>query len=110
MDGGMVEGNPDLHMTPQIQRELDTWRETGVYPFPSLGVDSQPSPSRYSPTDLRLIHHISSVATQMQAAEAGHSATWTKRVPMLVVTWIVLLLNRAAERLILKQVFEDCVK
>lgn len=87
MDGSMVKGTPDLNMSPQIQRELDDWRETGVYPFPSLGVDNQPSPSRYSQTDLRLIHHISSVAAQMQAAEPSNSAIWTKRVPMLVIAW-----------------------
>ena len=84
MDGSMVKGTPDLNMTPQIQRELDDWKKSGVYPFPSLGVDNQPSPLRYSETDLRLIHHISSVAAQMQAAEPSNSSIWTKRVPMLV--------------------------
>jgi len=71
-------------MTPQIERELDTWKKTGVYPFPNLGLERQPSPTRYSPTDLRLIHHISSIASQMRAVEPGNSAIWTKRVPMLV--------------------------
>jgi hypothetical protein len=85
MDGGMVEGNPDLNMTPQVLQELDRWRETGVYPFPNLGLEHHPSPSRYSPTDLRLIHHISSIASQMQAVEPSNSAIWTKRVPMYVV-------------------------
>ncbi|KAI5817316.1 hypothetical protein BZA77DRAFT_245301 [Pyronema omphalodes] len=84
MDGNMVEGHPDLAMNPQIQGELDTWRETGVYPFPSLELGNQPIPSRYSQTDLRLIHHISSIAAQMQAAEPGNSALWTKRVPMFL--------------------------
>lgn len=73
----------DLNITPAIQQELDIWRSTGVYPFPSLGVANQPSPAHYSPTDLRLIHHISAIAAQMQAAEAGGKyAVWTRRVPM----------------------------
>lgn len=108
MDGSLVEGHPDLKMTPQIQRELDNWRETGVYPFPSLGVVKHPSPSRYTATDLRLIHHISSVASQMQAAELSNSAIWTKRVPMLVNPGPRPHLQD--KRLILKQVSQDCVR
>jgi hypothetical protein len=89
MEGMIVKGNPDLRMTPQIQHELDTWRATEIFPFPTLGVVNHPSPSRYSPTDLRLIHHIACIASQMQAVE-GTSSIWTKRVPMLVVTWTFL--------------------
>ena len=84
MDGSAVEGNPDLMMTPQIERELTTWKETGVFPFPDLALDKQPVPGMYSITDLRLIHHISSVASRMQATEPNNSAIWTKRVPMYV--------------------------
>jgi hypothetical protein len=109
MDGGMVEGNPDLNMTPQVLQELDRWRETGVYPFPNLGLEHHPSPSRYSPTDLRLIHHISSIASQMQAVEPSNSAIWTKRVPMYVVS--VTSRSPHQKRLIMEQqVFEDRVE
>ncbi|KAA8895047.1 hypothetical protein FN846DRAFT_767616, partial [Sphaerosporella brunnea] len=88
MDRDVVEGNPDLNMTPQVLQELERWRETGVYPFPNLGLELHPSPSLYSQTDLRLIHHISSIASQMQAVEPSNSAIWTKRVPMYVAVSI----------------------
>ena len=75
-------GNPDLRMTPQIEQDLRQWRESGVYPFPSLGVTEQPPWNLYSPTDLRLIYHISSIANQMQAAEAQQQSVWVRRVPL----------------------------
>ncbi|KAL7269151.1 hypothetical protein RUND412_008198 [Rhizina undulata] len=85
MDAPLDEDlSPDLNITPQVQQELDSWRSTGVSPFPSLGVVDQPSPSRYSTTDLRLIHHISSVASQMQTAEPNKYSIWTKRVPIFL--------------------------
>lgn len=73
--------NPDLRMTPQIERDLQQWRETGVYPFPTLGITEQPSLAQRSNTELRLIHHISSIAAQMQTAESQHSV-WVRRVPL----------------------------
>lgn len=83
MESAVPDGIPDLKMTPQIQRELDAWRHEGIYPFPTLG--PAPSPHRYSQTDLRLIHHISEIAAQMQATDASSRyAIWTRRVPMYV--------------------------
>ncbi|TGZ79403.1 hypothetical protein EX30DRAFT_308912 [Ascodesmis nigricans] len=80
-----TDGVPDLKMTPQIQRELDAWRNEGIYPFPTLENTHIPSPHQYSETELRLIHHISHIATQMQATDASSRyAIWTKRVPMFL--------------------------
>ena len=75
-------GNPDLRMTPQIEQALQQWRETGVYPFPCLGVTDQPTLTQYSDTDLRLIHHISSIAAQMQNVESQQHSVWVRRVPL----------------------------
>jgi len=79
-----ILANSDLRMTPQIERDIQLWRETGVYPFPSLGVTAQPTLTQYSNTDLRLIHHISSIADQMQNAEAQQRSVWVRRVPLYV--------------------------
>lgn len=87
-------GNPDLRMTPQIERDIRLWRETGVYPFPSLGVTEQPTLTQYSNTDLRLIHHISSIAAQMQNAEEQQHSVWVRRVPLYVQ---FLFMNRARD-------------
>ncbi|RPB29222.1 hypothetical protein L211DRAFT_262604 [Terfezia boudieri ATCC MYA-4762] len=81
-----VLGTPDLKMTPQIERDIRQWRETGVSPFPSLGVTEQPALTlaQYSNTDLRLIYHISSIAVQMQNAEAQQRSVWVRRVPLFL--------------------------
>lgn len=83
MDTALAEGVPDLRITPHIQKELDNWARNGIYPFPSLGLDHTPSPSLYGPSDLRLVHHISSVAARMQTVESSCTyAIWTRRIPM----------------------------
>lgn len=81
-DNPQMPGSPDLNISPRDQQELDNWITKGEWPFPSLGLSNEPSPSDYSPTDLRLIHHISSVAAQMQDSEPEKYQLWTKRVPM----------------------------
>lgn len=83
METAMAEGVPDLCITPQIQRELDTWRHTTAFPFPSLGLEHPPSPSLYGANDLRLVHHIASIANDMQVVDASSRyALWTRRIPM----------------------------
>lgn len=77
-----IPGSPDLNISLQDQQELDDWVGKGQWPFPSLGLNNEPSPSNYSSTDLRLIHHISSVAVQMQVSKPEEDQLWTKRVPM----------------------------
>jgi hypothetical protein len=79
-----IPGSPDLNISSQDQQELDNWVVKGEWPFPSLGLNNEPSPSSYSPTDLRLIHHISSVAVKMQESKPEKDQLWTKRVPMFV--------------------------
>lgn len=82
-----TSGNPDLRMTPQIVRDLQSWRKTGIYPFPSLGVTEQPSLVHLSDTDLRLIYHISSIATQIQNSESQDHSVWVKQVPVWVFSY-----------------------
>lgn len=75
-------GSPDLRMTPQIEQDLRNWRATGIYPFHSLGVTEQPPLAHRSDTDLRLIYHISSIATQIQNSESQDHSVWVARVPV----------------------------
>ncbi|KAH0614035.1 uncharacterized protein H6S33_005921 [Morchella sextelata] len=79
-----IPGSPDLNISSQDQQELDNWVVKGEWPFPSLGLNNEPSPSSYSPTDLRLIHHISSVAVKMQESKPEKDQLWTKRVPIFL--------------------------
>ena len=81
-------------MTPQIERDIQRWRETGLYPFPSLGVTEDTTLTQYSDTDLHLIHHISSIAAQMQNAEAQQHSVWVRRVPLYVQ---LLFMNQARD-------------
>ncbi|KAF8473580.1 hypothetical protein BDZ91DRAFT_408105 [Kalaharituber pfeilii] len=77
-------GPPDLKMTREIEQHLRQWRETGVSPFPSLGVTVHPPLSEYSNTDLRLMYHISNIAAQMEKAESPQHSVWVSRVPLFL--------------------------
>ncbi|RPB13171.1 putative ubiquitin carboxyl-terminal hydrolase 2 [Morchella conica CCBAS932] len=88
-----IPGSPDLNISSQDQQELDNWVVKGEWPFPSLGLNNEPSPSSYSPTDLRLIHHISSVAVKMQESKPEKDQLWTKRVPIDFVMHSLLALS-----------------
>ena len=94
LEGMGTGGEPDLGTSLQDKRELERWIDTGEYPFPNLGLQGQIHPLKYTPTELRLIHHVSTVATQMQNAEPDKYSIWTKRVPMFAAPLVSpVLLN-----------------
>lgn len=79
-----VPGRPDLMWTPQVDAALREWQQTGIFPFPSLGLYPAPMPHLYKPQDLRFIYHLASVYDQMAANDANNFTLWTRYIPTLL--------------------------
>lgn len=67
--------------TPQIEREIEAWQQTGIFPFPELGLQSIDQFRKLSSIDLRLIYHVSSMYQDMQRIDFIHCTLWANEVP-----------------------------
>lgn len=76
---------PDLLTTPEIERELDAWRMTGNPPFPELRLSSQGYWYRFSPVDLRLIHHIAGLSIDLHRRGYSACMVWAEKMPAYVL-------------------------
>jgi hypothetical protein len=72
---------PNLLWTPEIEATIDLWRQTGEFPFPELQVYPQPQWHALSRTDLRLIHHLSTISNEMFRNRTSKSTLWTDMMP-----------------------------
>jgi hypothetical protein len=70
--------------TPQIEAAIKDWQNTGVFPFPSLGIYPAPFPHLYSFEDLRLIYHVASLYHELAALDANNFTLWTRHIPTLL--------------------------
>lgn len=75
---------PDLLWSPGIKRDIEVWRRTEQFPFPEMHLEPQPAVQNYSLTDLRLMHHISSVSRDMQLRGSSTFVIWTDKIPTYV--------------------------
>lgn len=75
---------PNLLWTPEIETTIEVWRQTGEFPFPDLRVYPQPQWRALATTDLRLIHHLSSISNEMVRNRTSKSTLWTDMMPKLV--------------------------
>jgi hypothetical protein len=73
---------PDLLWTPQIEQEIAIWQQTGNFPFPNLAVYPAPLPQFYTIEDLRLIHHVASISSELSLNGAGTFTIWTSQIPL----------------------------
>jgi hypothetical protein len=83
-DGLRLSGQANLLWTPEIERNVDLWRQTGHFPFPDLQIAPQPQWQTFSKTDLRLIYHLSSVCWEMQQSRTSKLTIWTQVMPKYV--------------------------
>ena len=83
---------PNLLWTPQVESEIETWQQTGVFPFPELGLRAFDQFHKLSSIDLRLIHHISSIYRDMQRIDFIHCTLWASQVPKYVLKACLALL------------------
>jgi hypothetical protein len=72
---------PNLLWTPEIDAVIELWRQTGEFPFPELRVYPQPQWRAYPKTDLRLIHHLSSISNEMFRNRTSKFTIWTDMMP-----------------------------
>lgn len=72
---------PDLMWTPENEAAIEKWRQTGVFPFPSLNIYPAPAPQLLTKEELRLIHHVASISHQMMEIGANGFTMWTRQIP-----------------------------
>ncbi|KAI9721703.1 MAG: hypothetical protein M1812_002037 [Candelaria pacifica] len=71
----------NLLWTPEVEREIELWQQSGRFPFPELRLLHPPLPQDFSTTDLRLIHHVSSVSKEMHYSRCNKFTVWTEKIP-----------------------------
>ncbi|PQE16106.1 putative UPC2 Regulatory involved in control of sterol uptake protein [Rutstroemia sp. NJR-2017a WRK4] len=74
----------DLLWTPEIEAEIERWQQTGSFPFPDLYIFPAPNPQFFSFEDLRLIHHVASVSSELSLHDAGNFTIWTRQIPLFL--------------------------
>lgn len=72
----------DLLWTPEIEAQIELWQQTGSFPFPELYIYPAPTPQYFSVEDLRLIHHVASVSSELGNQDSGNFTIWTRQVPL----------------------------
>ena len=60
----------------------EQWHRTGVFPFPELNIYPAPNPHSFTPDELRLIHHVATISSQLQQMDANKFTLWTRQIPM----------------------------
>lgn len=73
---------PDLLWTPNMEAEIERWQKTGIFPFPELDIYPQPNPQFFSTEDLRLIHHVAGISSELSLHDAGTFTIWTTQIPL----------------------------
>ena len=72
---------PDLLWNVDAEQDIERWKTTGELPWPEIQFRPRVPLSDFSTTELRLLHHIASVSTQMQRSDASRFTIWTYQVP-----------------------------
>lgn len=78
------QGSPEqssIVFTPDTESRIDLWQQTGSFPYPELQVFPPPQTHEYSKTDLRLIHHLSSVSNDLLLTGSTGLTLWTQKMP-----------------------------
>lgn len=81
-------GSPEqlpLVFTPGTESRVDLWQQTGSFPYPDLNVFPPPSPQEHSKTDLRLMHHLSSISNDLLLNNCNNMTLWTHKLPKSVL-------------------------
>ncbi|PMD24020.1 hypothetical protein NA56DRAFT_567153 [Hyaloscypha hepaticicola] len=74
----------DLLWTREIEVEIERWHQTGNFPFPDLYIYPAPAPQFFSFEDLRLIHHVASVSSELGIHDASNFTIWTRQIPLFL--------------------------
>lgn len=88
---------PDLLTTPQLQQALDTWRLTGESPLPELRKSDLTYWTRFSTIDLRLVHHITTLSSDMYRRGYSACTPWTPKMSKYVTKRAEVCLTNKAQ-------------
>ena len=72
---------PNLLWTPRIEREIEAWQRTGVFPFLELNIRSFQHFRGLSAVDLRLVYHLSSIHRDMHSSNFAQCTLWVQLIP-----------------------------
>ena len=89
----------DLLWTPQIESEIERWQQTGIFPFPDLYIYPAPNPQFYSFEELRLLHHVASISSELSIYDVGNFTIWTRQIPLYVANVQCFNLNLLTDAL-----------
>lgn len=81
-DRAPTPDKPDMLWTPEIERDLEIWKQTGIFPFPDLYIYPAPPPQCFTHEDLRLIYHVASISNELNAHDSGNFTIWTRQIPL----------------------------
>ncbi len=72
---------PDLRWTGLIEREVELWHRTGVFPFYELVLEASGHFQGLSLIDLRLIHHLATIHSNMHRKDFQRCTLWIELIP-----------------------------
>lgn len=81
MDDPQGSDRPTVAFTPRTESQIDSWQQTGSFPYPNLNILPPPRAHDYNDVDLRLIHHLSSTSNQLLMMGITNMTTWTQKMP-----------------------------
>ena len=72
---------PNLLSNANIERELENWRTTGMFPFPEMNLHYPQQFQCLTRIELRLIHHLCTIYREMRLADFGGCTLWVQEIP-----------------------------
>ncbi|MCJ1311541.1 hypothetical protein MMC25_005214 [Agyrium rufum] len=84
-----TSGTAPAPTASNLENEVDTWRRTGIFPFPELGLGPEYSFSALETNELRLLHHISSIYRDLARMNMLQYVPWIQRLPdfLAIANW-----------------------
>jgi hypothetical protein len=68
----------NLRWTSDIERAVDLWRQSGVFPFPDLEIYNPPQVKNISRNEMRLLYHVCSLLNDLRHSRTSKLAMWTE--------------------------------
>lgn len=70
-----------LELTPRAEETINTWQQTGNFPFPELDIYPLPQPAQMSKTELQFINNLASISSDLAAKGVSRLTLWTDSIP-----------------------------
>ncbi|KAH6668311.1 hypothetical protein B0J14DRAFT_159287 [Halenospora varia] len=80
----LIATKANLMWTSEIKAEIRSWQQIGRSSFPSLCVFPAIPFEKISFEDLRLIHHVASISSELSASNSSNFTIWVRQVPLFL--------------------------